>query len=514
MIDMASGTGFLTYERERFNPVTETSAYQTSNRPTPSPTISVSNDSTGIDLFLPSRISDDDFSTHKSIHNHYEDSSRNSPIQEHTSLQSDDLETDSCFDLQQENTNMDDLETDGPNYYDPPELLSLQVSMSSGQENVSISSIPVSSSNDNYHLCMDSNYGKKSDCDVETDTDYVQQDKSEETTVKALEPDVLDDHWPQENGCAFRTKAVDVDRRRHTKKMGNEKISKTYEDFVSLEYRHDHLYRGRCLIVSNSEFRDKYNRPRRSGSLRDANTLKKQIKAMGFHPIRTKDGSEEMIHQNLSRNDLLEILSDVTDSSLNDHSDYDCFMCVILSYGMPGAVVCPGETEDAFLETTSILEYFSSGKCPSLAMKPKLFFIQGCVPFEMTEDNAMASTPAPKEKCSMVKTIVPSMADCLVQFSGVSGCYGWGRNRNRGLSYFVQALCRSFNKFCVLKLEQGQRSQEMTSLLLTINRTFMDILEDDDVDISELFCLPTVFSTLTKHMHYYPKPPTNHLETG
>ncbi|XP_033762013.1 caspase-7-like [Pecten maximus] len=338
-------------------------------------------------------------------------------------------------------------------------------------------------------------------------------DESQETAVKSV-PGESCDQWPQENGCAFKVKAVDMDRRQPTKETVEKTIIRTHQDFVSAEYRHDHLYRGRCLIVSNSEFRDKKNRPKRDGSLRDARTLRNQFLALGFHPIRTKDGSDEMIHQNLSPEDLLQILSEVTDPSLNDHSDYDCFACVILSYGLEGAVVCPGETEDVYLEINSILEHFTPQKCPSLAMKPKLFFIQGCTPYEIIQNQAMAKTPSSTTWCPMMKTVIPSMADCLVQFSGVDGCLGWGRKRNRGLSYYVQALCQTLKKFCILKLEQGQKSQEMTSLLLRINRAFTHILEDSDIDMDETYCVPLTYSTLTKQMYFYPKSPQDDLETG
>ncbi|XP_060082499.1 caspase-7-like [Ylistrum balloti] len=335
---------------------------------------------------------------------------------------------------------------------------------------------------------------------------------NEETSVKMV--GVSHDQWPQENGCAFRVKAMDMDGRPQRTNMTVKKIAKTTEDFSSFEYRHDHLSRGHCLIISNSEFRAKQDRPRRSGSLRDAKTLRNQFQKLGFCPIKTSDGSEEMIHQNLSREQLLQILSDATNPMLNDHSDHDCFVCVILSYGLEGTVVCPGEIDDVFVEFYSILEFFKPQHCPSLAMKPKLFFVHGCTPYEIHETQATVPSSARdgSDGCVMTASL-PSMADCLVQFCGVDGIFGWGRNRKRGLSYYVQALCESLKKFCILKLEKGHKSKEISSLVLSINKAFVRILEDDDNTIDEEFGVPSTFSTLTKQMFFYPKTSQNDLET-
>jgi len=58
--------------------------------------------------------------------------------------------------------------------------------------------------------------------------------------------------------------------------------------------------------------------------------------------------------------------------SREDHSDADCFICVILSHGEEGIIYGTNGT----LKLQYLIEMFKGDRCPSLAGKPKLFFIQ------------------------------------------------------------------------------------------------------------------------------------------
>lgn len=63
--------------------------------------------------------------------------------------------------------------------------------------------------------------------------------------------------------------------------------------------------------------------------------------------------------------------------SSRDHQDSDCLVVVFMSHGG----VDPFNKEylcarDAHFDTTELWKNFTADKCPSLAGKPKLFFIQ------------------------------------------------------------------------------------------------------------------------------------------
>ena len=55
-----------------------------------------------------------------------------------------------------------------------------------------------------------------------------------------------------------------------------------------------------------------------------------------------------------------------------DHSDADCFVCVILSHGRQGYVYAT----DGLVMIESLTKNFKGDVCESLAGKPKLFFLQ------------------------------------------------------------------------------------------------------------------------------------------
>lgn len=55
-----------------------------------------------------------------------------------------------------------------------------------------------------------------------------------------------------------------------------------------------------------------------------------------------------------------------------DHSDADCFACVILSHGDEGVLYGTNGT----IKIDRLTYYFKGDVCASLRGKPKLFFIQ------------------------------------------------------------------------------------------------------------------------------------------
>ena len=56
-----------------------------------------------------------------------------------------------------------------------------------------------------------------------------------------------------------------------------------------------------------------------------------------------------------------------------NHNDYDCFGCAILTHRGDGDVLYAADDK---MKLTDFTQPFGSDRCPSLASKPKLFFIQ------------------------------------------------------------------------------------------------------------------------------------------
>jgi Caspase domain len=58
--------------------------------------------------------------------------------------------------------------------------------------------------------------------------------------------------------------------------------------------------------------------------------------------------------------------------SREDHSDADCFVCIILSHGGDGFIY----GTDGIIRVSELVDMFKGDECPTLAGKPKMFFIQ------------------------------------------------------------------------------------------------------------------------------------------
>ena len=68
-----------------------------------------------------------------------------------------------------------------------------------------------------------------------------------------------------------------------------------------------------------------------------------------------------------------------------NHGKRDCFVCVILSHGGQLELTQGGEQrmcdtieceDGCFVSARELVEYFQDNKAPTLANKPRLFFVQ------------------------------------------------------------------------------------------------------------------------------------------
>lgn len=108
--------------------------------------------------------------------------------------------------------------------------------------------------------------------------------------------------------------------------------------------------------------------------------------------------------------------------ALEDHSQNDCFVLVVMSHGTEGKVYA----KDMAYPVERLWNPFLGDKCKTLKNKPKLFFIQACrgenlekaVEFSsfavMTRDLA---APAVAPVAQPITYAIPSTADMLVFYS-------------------------------------------------------------------------------------------------
>lgn len=140
------------------------------------------------------------------------------------------------------------------------------------------------------------------------------------------------------------------------------------------------------------------------------------------------------------------IYETVKEYSKKNHSNMDCFVCFILSHGEKDKIK---GTDDEFVNIKDLLTCFSGSNCPSLAGKPKLFFIQACqgsvghpavtVQEDCSGHLEMDAIPLPS---------IPDQADVLVGMATVEDfeCY---RCIKTG-SVYIQCLCDKMELLCPL----------------------------------------------------------------
>ena len=123
---------------------------------------------------------------------------------------------------------------------------------------------------------------------------------------------------------------------------------------------------GFALIINNKKFegRTEGGIPERRGSQKDVENLEDLWKKLGFVVEK---------HQNLKVHQIFAVVEDMV-KKLNQ-SKSSCFVCCIMTHGAMDKIYA---SDCQFVNISDIMNWFKEQKCPALAGKPKLFFVQTC----------------------------------------------------------------------------------------------------------------------------------------
>ncbi|EFX71181.1 hypothetical protein DAPPUDRAFT_309162 [Daphnia pulex] len=194
-------------------------------------------------------------------------------------------------------------------------------------------------------------------------------------------------------------------------------------------YNMKHRRRGKAYIFNHECFDPSLGLSKRVGSSTDVSNLQIALYGLGFQVFGFND---------LGVCDVRKIIQQLANE---DHSECDCVMVVLLSHGENGKIY----TYDSVYHSDELWFPFTSDKCPSLAGKPKLFFIQACQGSKMDKGTLMQCDSA-KERDSVVEEYsIPTLADFMIAYSTVPGYASW-RNTENG-SWFIQSLCHIFKEY-------------------------------------------------------------------
>lgn len=196
-----------------------------------------------------------------------------------------------------------------------------------------------------------------------------------------------------------------------------------------------------------------------------------------------------------------------------DHSNNDCLVVVFLTHGeirlfdndeacdtiLNHCLMSHLHTSDALLPVRSVCEYFTIENCPTLANKPKIFFIQACQDekksnelYEMGEEDAISVNKL--NKLDRLSRVSFPQKDFLVAYSSMPGEKSF-RTTGNG-SWFIQSLCDELNE----RGSVNDLAQILTSVSYKVAFDYVSF----EFDIDQKKQMPCIVSRLTK-LVFFPK---------
>ncbi|XP_063604215.1 caspase-1-like [Penaeus indicus] len=220
-------------------------------------------------------------------------------------------------------------------------------------------------------------------------------------------------------------------------------------------YNMRHEERGRAIILAYENF-SSYGPPRRNCAEHDVEIVTAAFKKLKFTVLT---------HWDLKTDDLLKVLKQ---ESLEDHSNHDCLVVVLMSHG---GVNNNNEeffyTYDHKLKTSELWTNFTPEKCPTLAGKPKMYFLQACrgegvdkgVRLQQPRGMRVQTDSMPIEK----DYAIPLHADMLIMWASYIGTFAF-KSGNNGIngSVFLHFLSKVLS-------EEGDH-HDLSTMLLRVTR--------------------------------------------
>ena len=238
-------------------------------------------------------------------------------------------------------------------------------------------------------------------------------------------------------------------------------------------YNMNHKRRGIAIIFNHEHF-DIHSLKSRTGTNVDCDNLAKVLKGLGFKVTVLTDKTS------------VEVLNYIQQTAQMDHTDSDCLLVAVLTHGELGMLYA----KDTHYKPENLWHYFTGDNCPSLAGKPKMFFIQACQGDKLDGGVKLVNyTETDGSPSASYK--IPVHADFLIVFSTVPGYYSW-RNTTRG-SWFMQALCEELRY-------AGTERDILTLLTFVCQRVALDFESNtpDLLPMHQQKQVPCITSMLTR----------------
>lgn len=259
---------------------------------------------------------------------------------------------------------------------------------------------------------------------------------------------------------------------------GGNLIAQMSADIDAVFYKMDHPKRGLAVIFNHENF-DIKSLKSRSGTKVDRDNLKESLSRLSF---------DVKVYNDLTYGEIRKIVDEAVQT---DHSQSDCLVMAVLSHGEQGVLYA----KDVPYKPEDLWTSFTANLCPTLAGKPKVFFIQACQGDQLDGGITLSRTQVDGNPISYK---IPTQADFLIAYSTVPGYYSW-RNTTYG-SWFMQALC--------FELKRRGSELDMLTLLTFVSQRVAIDFESNCPQNRAMHCqkqIPCITSMLTRLLKFSKK---------
>lgn len=278
------------------------------------------------------------------------------------------------------------------------------------------------------------------------------------------------------------------------------KVRETKEDALcrpfqvkDIFYNMKHKKRGLALIFNHETFDGDLST--RFGTTKDRDRLQTVLTNLGF---------KVEVFNDMTCKDIFNYIQEV---ARQDHTQNDCLLITVLTHGELGKL----HAKDTDYKLRHLWFYFTNDNCPTLAGKPKIFFIQACR--GTYYDNGITLLPNHTEssiqpllsenashlysefESSTAENYAWNYPDFVICFATAPGYYSW-RNTLEG-SWFIQSLCD-------VLAEHAMHLDILTMLTLVSQKVALEFesYTPDQMITDGKKEIPTTQSTLTRILHF------------
>jgi hypothetical protein len=234
----------------------------------------------------------------------------------------------------------------------------------------------------------------------------------------------------------------------------------------------NHKERGIALVINMQNYDDpnpeepEPKLKKRKWSVKDVESLKKTLAYLEFKVILSLDSTKSQIEKVLQ------------EQAERDHSESDCFLCVVMSHGNEDKIVTRDNLKMSYKEIMEPIKM-----CKSLENKPKLFFFQACrgdheIEIARRPDSAESNSSGHITRDDQhqpdntsdsdgpntnKKTLGYAESDLLVYNATIPKHYAYGTVTNG--TYFIQSVCNVFREEAYKNLPNNLPLSQMITII-------------------------------------------------